>query len=143
MLTNKATPEKVEIPHEDGEWMEFKPLSWKELNLAAQRRTIAAVQVAGEIPASVYESMRDVDRPQTDTDPTEQYDVATVLEKSIVRWSYEAEVTPENIGALDEPTSAWAHREAIARSVRSEPEGEGSASRSNGTTSATQAGPSS
>lgn len=137
MLTNQATAPQVPIPHEQDEWMKFKPLSWRQLEDASKARTIAAIMVASEIPAGVFDKMGDISRAKDDVvpEPTELYDTATVLNASITAWSYDAEVTPENIESLDEATSTWAHKVAMGLSIRSQPEGEDSAPSSNGITS--------
>ena len=142
MLTNKATPDRVTIPHEPDEWIEFIPLSWRQLETASKARTLAAIKVAGEIPPGVFEKMGNIqERPEVvEPDPTEQYDIATVLGSSIVAWSYDDECTSENIDALDEATSKWAHKMALERSVRSKSEGEVLAPNSNGITSEMGAG---
>ena len=142
MLTNKVAPERVPIPHEPEEWLEFKPLSWRQLQDASRARTRSAIAVAGEIPPEVYERMgRIQERAEVpDPEPTEQYDKASVLAASITGWSYDDDLNPENIAALDEETSNWALRMALGRSLRGKQEGEGLASGSNGTTSETGAG---
>ena len=145
MLTNKATPERLEIPHEPGEWMEFRPLSWKQLEGASRARTRSAIALAGEIPSEVYERMGNISERAKDPDPepTEQYDRATVLLAAITGWSYDDELNKENIEALDEETSEWALRMALYRSVRGKQEGEASAPASNGIISETGATPAS
>ena len=142
MLTNKATPERVAIPHEPEEWMKFRPLSWRQLVKASQARTMAAIAVVGEIPVEVYERMGSIQEKGEvpDLEPAEQYDKATVLGAAITEWSYDEDLAPENIDVLDEETSDWAFRTALGFSVRSKEEGEGLAPNSNGSTSEMGAG---
>ena len=146
MFTNKVEPTRHEVPNEPGEWIEFRPLSWRQLEDAKQARTLAAIKVAGQIPPEVYERMSHLqERGETsDLETTDEYDKAAVLAASIAEWSYvDVELTPENIDGMDGETSAWAHRIALDLSLRSRSEGEVSAPSSNGSTSGMGAGPAS
>ena len=137
MFTNKVEPTRHEVPNEPGEWIAFRPLSWKQLEDAKQARTLAAIKVAGQIPSEIYERMAPLqERDETsDLETTDEYDRAAVLSASIAEWSYaDVELTPENIDGMDEETSAWAHGIALDLSLRSRSEGEGFAPNSNGST---------
>ena len=144
MLTNKIEPTKEMIPHEDGEWISFAPLSWSQLEEAGRLRRVSALAVLKDMPSSIHDRL---DKAQEEAktlaaastgedsgdDPETSYDKAVVLNASIKAWSYDAPVSPKNIDALDDQTAEWAFVTAIAMNLRSKSEGEDSAPTSNGT----------
>ena len=139
MLTSRLQPQRREIPHESGQWIEFKLLSWKEFQEAEDvktKKTLSNVSgISPEALASLANQASDNDGSRkTLGDP---YDVMTLVEKSIVAWSYEDEVTVDNIRLLDYKTVDWAFPEIIDINFRSELEGEGSGTGSEATTSET------
>jgi len=131
VLTNQTEPGRVEIPHEPGQWMAFSELSWSQLEGAARTRSVAAISIVALMPEAVQDRLDEAKgqaQPAADeTDPGASYDQGSVLKASIKSWSYEADVTPDNIDALDERTADWAFETAIALIQRSATEGEESA----------------
>ncbi len=122
---------KTDIPHEDGQWMDLRPLSGIELNAAetvASRTRLEALQA---YPEKMIEMMRDeigkmrTAKASADEALGDKYDIATVLENGILGWSYEGSV---NVGLLDDKTLGWAFETVMAMSVRSKEAGESSAS---------------
>ena len=111
MLVSNTT-RRVEIPHEEGEWMEVKKLSWRQLEKASDIATDESFdrlkKMGGDIIAAF--SKREAEEKQ---DPTTKYDRASILQMGIVKWSYDAEVKPENIDLLDEETAEWAFQEIL------------------------------
>lgn len=119
--------ERVDIPHEPGQWMTIRGLSWWQLKeaadvLAAEGRrqlrdygpeTLTALREArqrDDIPQAIREAMRD---------PLTDYDRATVLRYGIVGWSYSDDSGDELAARtvdLDEDTAVWAAHEIIDRS---------------------------
>ena len=152
MLTNKIEPTKVNIPHEDGQWISFAPLSWSQLQEAGRQRRLSALAVYKDMPSSMHDLL-DKAQEEAKTAATEtkdedsvaeadagaSYDKATVLKSSIKAWSYDDPVSPKNIDALDEQTAEWAFDTAVAMNTRSKSEGEGSAPNSNDSISETGA----
>jgi len=61
----------------------------------------------------IINALQEVGREQKQ-DPAAKYDKGTVLGWGIVKWSYDAEVSKENIDALDEKTADWAFREILS-----------------------------
>ena len=131
MLTNQTEPNKVDIPHEPGEWIAFAELSWSQLQAAARTRSIAAISIVALMPSAVQdrldEAQGQAQSADAEADPDASYDMGAVLKAAIKDWSYGAGVTPDNIDALDEPTAEWAFDTAMAMVHRSAAEGEESA----------------
>jgi len=137
-LTSKLQPQKVEIPHEPGEWIEFAPLSWRKLSEASQAASEKAAEVASKMTErmnpEVMRAMQEVRRSDLD-DQADDYDRGVVLKAAIKSWSYGEPVTEEDIDALDYETAEWAFRTALRLNLRSKPEGEASSAGSETTTS--------
>jgi len=99
----------VEIPHEHGETMTFRKLSWLELEAAGKERR---KKVMDE-----YRGMIDLMDKLPQTPATEQvveeYDRETLLTKGITAWSYDAKVSAENIALLDPVTAEWAYQQLV------------------------------
>jgi len=109
---------RVEIPHEEGQWMIFRQLSWREREKASEARTDA---VMARVKGMGVDLMREIrgneDRPEVQAvlaDPSMSYDKALVLQFGIVDWSYDGKPTPGAIDSLDDVTAEWAFREIIA-----------------------------
>ena len=114
LITNMT--KRVEIPHEPGEWMVFKKLSWRQLEVAQNVASDEAIKRTKKLGGDVLVSLRKLWRDQKnelETDPATKYDRGTVLEAGIVQWSYDAEVNKENIDKLDAETAEWAFREIL------------------------------
>lgn len=113
MLTNR-TSQRVEIPHEPGEWVELKPLSWTDLERARTARLKSVVETmrdAAEVIALLQGRTPDA---VPDTDPLSPYDRATILKAGIVGWSYGAPLDEENLASLDEETAVWIAQQLVA-----------------------------
>lgn len=104
---------RVDIPHEPDQWMEFKKLNWKQLEHASDISTDASMvkmkQIGGDLLKVFTESVK-----EQQADPSKKYDRDYILQKGISKWSYDAEVKPDNISDLDEETAAWAFKEIIS-----------------------------
>ncbi len=113
---------KVDIPHEEGEWMEFRKLSWKQLEHASDVSTDALMERMKKMGGDILKALTNSTKEQ-EQDPASKYDRATVLRKGIARWSYEEKVNPDNLDSLDEETAAWAFKEILSlNNPRSEEE---------------------
>lgn len=117
-LTGSIT-ERRDVPHEEGNWFEFRQLSWTQLKEAREARGKAALRslrdtmetVGGETFAAMQKAQAgqqtgDADAATQSLD--DQYDRATLLRLGIHAWSYPEPLTEENIGRLDEATALWA-----------------------------------
>ena len=114
---------KVEIPHEDGEWLELKTLSWRELEQARKARSNEVFANMRAMGSDILATLRDVktdDVQQAAADPVNEYDRATLLKSGIVGWSYESAFSPEKVDELDERTAAWAAAEIAPKPVTEE-----------------------
>lgn len=121
-LTRHIT-RQIEVPHEPGQFFVVRKLSWQQLEEAQEARVDATLRRLAET-GKAFASLRDLraDAAVADPDPLNAFDRATLLRHGVVAWSYDAEVTPETLADLDEPTAAWAAREilALATAPRSE-----------------------
>lgn len=104
---------QVEIPHEPGEHMTFRRLSWRQLEQASDKASESALTRIKAMGGDLLKAIQGAAGEQAQ-DPAATYDRATILNMGIVAWSYDDPVTPENIDLLDEETAAWAFREILA-----------------------------
>ncbi len=146
MLTSKVR-EKIELPHEPGQWIEIRQLSAQhfqearetraETNLRAGRRFFEMLQmrkVAGldDVPVAPVETPAETEpAPVIESDPLLDFDAFTLLKYGIVAWSYPEPVNVGNIADLDEETVDLIARRLTPR-ARNEEE------RKNGSTSSTK-----
>ena len=133
--------DRISIPHEPGQWMIFRPLSWSTLAEAreavvarAQRRT---QNMSDDVVRQLIREDRDEAKkraaakkgaadaaPEVDDDEQltwRDYDQMALLTNGIAAWSYERKGEPvrlydQNIKRLDKRTAAWAAEQIHARS---------------------------
>ena len=112
-----------EIPHEEGQKMTFRRLSWAQLEEAAEinkRNTFADIKSMGADAVRALGEMRE-ELKAAKEEQGNTYDKRTVLNAGIVAWTYPENVNPENIGLLDEETAEWAFQEIVnAHKARTE-----------------------
>ena len=105
------------IPHEPGQWMEFRALNWVERAQAKRERSkeqLAGLRDLGGEMLQVFIGLKtEADTDATLADPFEHYDQGTLLRAGIVAWSYTEPVTAEHVNDLDEPTALWAARQIL------------------------------
>ena len=65
--------------------------------------------MGGDILKAISENVKDQDQK-----PEAKYDRFQILKMGISKWSYEAEVTTNNIESLDEETATWAFKEILS-----------------------------
>ena len=113
MALTKGVTRKVEIPHEEGAWLELRQLNYRQL---AEARRVKLDDLF-----TVMRGLKDIALPQQDgqavADPLAGYDVGVLLRYGIVAWSYGETVTPDE---LDDRTAQWAAREIVAMAVPDE-----------------------
>lgn len=112
MAIVKGITKRAEIPHEPGEWMELRRLSWRQLEQASDAQSDAALDRMKRLGGDLLKALRDTVSNQ-EQNPTAKYDQAAVLKSGIVNWSYNVPVTPENIDDLDKETADWAVEEIL------------------------------
>lgn len=131
MLT-KGITDKRDIPHEPGEWIEIRKLSWKQLDGSRDARQASVfgnvkamgAEVMGALPQRCRRCGEDKHKGQcpapedradaSAADPTNDYDQGSMLHAGIVAWSYEEPPSQANIDTLDEVTAAWVFAEIVA-----------------------------
>lgn len=110
-LVSKIT-KKVDIPHEHGEWIEFRKLSWKQLEKASDIASEASLDRIRKLGGDMVSALRKIADDQ-DSQPEAKYDQGMILKMGIVSWSYDAEVSPETIEQLDSQTAEWAMNQIL------------------------------
>lgn len=124
MLVGNTTV-KRDIPHEPGEWMVFKLLSWRALEEARSTRQNVALrsfQGVADVVRELQSARPAVDIPEAEPDPTSSFDRATLLKFGIQSWSYPAAVDRDSLDDLDEQTVEWAVKEIVGLHTRTEEE---------------------
>lgn len=107
----KNITKKVDIPHEPGEWMMFKRLTWRQLEEASDVSSDASFERMKKMGAELLSAIA---KTVNSNPPQESYDKATILHNGIIKWSYPDEVNHDNIDALDDATVSWAYAEILA-----------------------------
>lgn len=124
LVTNISFREVV--PHDPDHWVEFRPLSGKQLRKAARNRRLNSAEELRAYGGDLMRAMRDngvtAEQAAAVADPLNDYDADTMLEAGIIGWSYESPLKG-NIENLDEPTERWA-LETIGRISGLYPESE-------------------
>jgi len=115
MALVKHISARVEIPHEDGEWLQVRKLSRKELqdarDLAAAKMRQTWREMTGDVITAI-QGLRRVDAEAAEADPFAGYDEEVVLKAGIIDWSYpDKRVNPYE--QLDEETATWAYQEVL------------------------------
>lgn len=110
---------KVDIPHEPGNWMKFRTLSWKKLKKARKKQEKENREIIKDFGAEFMKVLRTGDEEKARKLLEKQqyhvsnFDVETLLNEGIAAWSYEEDIIPENIDELDERTAQWAAQTLI------------------------------
>lgn len=105
---------RLDIPHEPGEWMMIRKLSWRQLQTASDARTASVMQtvkaMGGEVLRELQGAREREDVQTAAADPLTGYDLGDLLRAGIEAWSYSMSVNRESIDALDDETARWAGR---------------------------------
>lgn len=118
---------KHPVPHEPGEWIETRLLSWGEMGDAQRAAVRDSIRMSAAFTDQERAAMQAVAGEGTapsEQAPEDRYDPATLLKFAVVAWSYDAEVEVEK---LDARTGAWLLEVVIGENVRSAEAGEDSA----------------
>jgi hypothetical protein len=110
--------QRIDVPHEKGEWFEFRALGGRKLEEARNQRSLtqfAALRAMGtDVLAALKGATTDEPAEAPEPDLLTAFDVDTILRAGITAWSYGPKVRPEDIDDLDEQTRKWAAREILA-----------------------------
>lgn len=114
-------PERVELPHEPGNWIEVRGLGWAVLEEAQTLRMQTLSKAMKDLDLSGLEKMSTPEQranaEQLDA-ANNSYDQKLVLMSGLVGWSYEAPLDEATILDLDEETATFAFEEILRRSRR-------------------------
>lgn len=108
--------QRVAIPHEQGEWMALRRLTWSQWERAEQIAFSAQAHQLADMGEDIARLLIGGQRERgakKAENPLEKYDKRAVLQFGIAAWSYDEEVSPDSIGMLDPITVEWAHREIL------------------------------
>ena len=122
MTVSSTITHKLDIPHEEGEWMEFKELGWRVLEIAREAKSRASLMSFRDLGPDFLKSFTS-DTPEVEkkdapdepavADPKDTYDMAILLRASIISWSYTVACNETNIDELDPRTATWAFDQII------------------------------
>ena len=123
MALTTSFSKRVEIPHEPGEWMEVKRLSWRQEDMAKEIKAenlLKQMKAMGpDMVASVRKTARGQEAPK---DRKADLDQLFVLQAGIISWSYDEEVSQETIERLDSETADWAFNEILKANEKTKEE---------------------
>lgn len=122
MLVGTDT-ERIEIPHESGQWMEFKLLSGHELDEAEQAQTKRFLRMVAGMDAGTLDAMRGMSGAQAGDVRPDTYDKDKLVEYGVVGWSYDQPCGTAQKAKLDARTRNWAVDIILERNTRTEGEG--------------------
>jgi len=113
MSVKSTIVHKLDIPHEAGEWIEFRELGWRTLELARETKSRAALLGFRDLGPDFLKSLTPTedattDAPEVPQKPADTYDMATLLRAAISAWSYSAPCNEASIDSLDQATATWA-----------------------------------
>lgn len=142
MALVSAESKKTDIPHEPGQFMFLRRISWSVFKTARELNVDEGVDKAKKVGGELMEAFGKMSQiraqleeaqaqiaEEDERDPydPDNYDTATILEAGIDKWSYDTKVSSQSISELDEPTMIWAKRTIIDSSKpRGEEEKKGS-----------------
>ncbi len=115
MLTGNRT-RRVDIPDEEGQWVELRELSGRQLRKIKKVKFKDTIQdsreMGGELMAAIA-GVKQEDLKASAKDALAEYDMDELLEAGIVVWSYVDDdgnpvaVNSDNIGQLDQKTEKF------------------------------------
>jgi len=113
-------PIRREIPHEEGAWIDFCKLSWKQLDIArkegmkenAEKAKLFGVEWIKALTSDGGEDKARKIAAAQEWDSS-NFGTAALLEFGIVAWSFEQDVSGNNIDDLDGATASWAKQEIV------------------------------
>ena len=109
-VVDRSAKEKLEIPHEPGEWIEVSPLTggqMAEARVAYASRLLQRMIDRGADMSKILEDVDTAEKDQTSAVANPTFDDDTLLKFAVQGWSYDVPPTEENILNLDYPTREW------------------------------------
>ncbi len=103
---------KEGVPHEKGQSMTFRKLSWREWEHAAEVKRDEALSMVKDVSPEMLAVMQN--RAVAPEQNVEQFDTGTLLRHGIVAWSYSDALSAQNIDLLDAQTAEWAVAQIMA-----------------------------
>lgn len=121
--------EQRQVPHEDGQWVEFQTLSGAQLDEAEEIQTQRSMALVKNFDANTLRAWSETSKPQqVDTSAAARFDKDTLIKHGVVAWSLEEECNDANKALLDSQTREWAVSVILEMNVRPlETSGESSA----------------
>lgn len=98
---------RVMVPHEEGQYIEFRPLTLSQLEEAESERTRKIMANVRAMGGEIFQALQGQQSGNV-ADPWDAYDKPTLLRCAIAGWSYPVVVTLANIDNLDVETAHWA-----------------------------------
>lgn len=101
---------RLDVPGEDGQWIEIRKLPWRKLREASDAQQSAAYAHVKALGKEGMEAVKDVTPEQIaalQKNPLASYDAGVLLRAGITAWSYTDAPTPAEIDDLDEAVAEW------------------------------------
>jgi len=117
-LLGQGDEVQVDIPHEPGQHMRFRPLTGRDLQRARDATSARLLKMLGSDGLRELQQDARGAADEGEADPAAALDVDTVLEAGIAGWTYSEALMPANIARLDEATRTWAFGEIVRISLR-------------------------
>ena len=121
MLVRNLISPKIDIPGEDGQWMQFRRLNSRRIAECSDKKQMDSMQRMKQLGKEGLELIRDAaagrDKSVMATaDPIDAFDRDLLLKCGIAAWSYDADIKTELASeddGLDAKTSDWAARQIL------------------------------
>lgn len=108
--------ERRDVPHEPGQWIEFRTLSGRQLDEAEEAQTRRAVKLVEGIDMSAVRAAADNQR--TEGQQRDSYDKDTLIKYGVVGWSLDEPCDEVHKLSLDAQTRDWAVSVILEMNVR-------------------------
>jgi hypothetical protein len=108
--------ERLHVPDEPGQWIDVRQLGFVALQQVRDARQEKGLATARQLGPEFMQTANpnDPEVKKQLANPLNNYDREALITESVVAWSYELEVTPENIARMDEQTATWLFGKLVA-----------------------------
>lgn len=116
MLT-ATVKQRLDVPGEDGQWVEIRKLPWRKLREAAEAQQAIAYGYVKTLGKEGMDAVRGVTAEQIEAvqrDASSRYDWGVLLRGGITAWSYSASPTPDEIDDQDPEWAGWVVGQILA-----------------------------
>lgn len=139
MLVGKT--ERRDIPHEDGEWIEFRQLSGVELDEAEEAQTKRSLSLIAGLDEAALGALRSQQAGAAPSgESPDRFDKTYLLRRAVTGWSYPDDCTLANVDKLDAATRDWAVGVVLEMNTRPLASTPASGANSNGVASLANSG---